>query len=538
VYADDTDIGDASSVTGATVDSNRDPGWLALFSNGNAAVSVMLTGGVAIHALSLRVVATVLPSVVPEIGGLRYFAWATTVAVVSAIWGAAFAAPLARSRGLRGAYRISLVLFIAGSITCAAAPDMGVFLAGRLFQGLGGGLLVALAYTTIQRVFPAGLRTRAMVLVPGIWGVAALCGPLLGGALAEWGFWRWAFWIDVPVAAVVAILAECSLPRSAEMDATGVVAQARATIGRLALLGASVIAVAIGGVSGGALSGGLGLVVGVALLMALLRMEQTADAGVVVFRLLPTGAYRAGNVLGAASLALALMMGGSTAIIYLPYVAVATGGFSPIIGGYLSAIASLTWTAAAMGSASAAGNSAERSMISGPALLALGLFLTGCGLIIGSFAVMALSVGLLGAGIGTAWAHLGNLMIAHAKQNEGDVASAFISTNQMISQAFASALAGMIANFAGFADPALGSIGVVRGVTWLFLAFTLVAAAAVPLSVIAVRLSAARAPTRLLANTAVLPQGGGVRLKLRTRGNTISSPLPALPRKIPRTQET
>src|SRR6266478_2370449 len=179
VLADETEISSASSATGSLADNNPNVGWLALFSNGNAAVSVMLTGGVAIHALSLRVVATVLPSVVPEIGGLRYFAWATTVAVVSAIWGAAFAAPLARSRGLRGAYRISLVLFIAGSITCAAAPDMGVVLAGRLFQGLGGGLLVALAYTTIQRVFPAGLRTRAMVLVPGIWGVAALCGPLL-----------------------------------------------------------------------------------------------------------------------------------------------------------------------------------------------------------------------------------------------------------------------------------------------------------------------------------------------------------------------
>src|SRR5439155_2858003 len=170
-------------------------------------------------------------------------------------------------------------------------------------------------------VFPAGLRSRAVVMVPGSWGVGALCGPLLGGALAEWGFWRWAFWIDVPVAAVVALLAECSLPRSSESGAAGVVVQASAAIGRLALLGASVLAVAIGGVSGGALSGGIGLAIGIALLMALLRMEQTPGAGGARFRLLPTGAYRAGNVLGAATLALALMMGGSTPIIYLPYVA-------------------------------------------------------------------------------------------------------------------------------------------------------------------------------------------------------------------------
>jgi MFS family permease len=366
-----------------------------------------------------------------------------------------------------------------------------------VFQGWGGGLLVALAYTTIQRVFPHALRTRAMVLVPAIWGVAALCGPLVGGVLAEWGFWRWAFWIDVPVAAMVAVLAECSLPRSAGSDAIGVVLQARAAFGRLALLGGAVLAVAIGGASGGALTSGIGLVIGAALLIALLHIEQTSDAGVGRFRLLPTGAYRVHNVLGAASLAMALMMGGTTAIIYLPYVAMEIGGYSPIAGGYLSAIASIAWTAAAFASASDQHRSAAWSMIFGPAVVALGLFLTGCGLIVGSFVFMALSVVLVGAGIGAAWAHLGNLMMAHAEETERDVSSAFISTNQMIAQAFASAFAGMIANLGGFAEPTLGSIGVVRGVSWLFLSFALVAAAALPASVIAVRLSAARQPAAM-----------------------------------------
>src|SRR5215471_11954959 len=89
-------------------DGGRTGGWLSLFRDGTALVSVMITGGVAIHAQSMRVVATALPSVVVDIGGLRFFAWTTTVAIVSAIWGAAFAAPLAKSRGLRHAYRIAL----------------------------------------------------------------------------------------------------------------------------------------------------------------------------------------------------------------------------------------------------------------------------------------------------------------------------------------------------------------------------------------------------------------------------------------------
>src|SRR5436309_5525097 len=105
---------------------------------------------------------------------------------------------------------------------------------------------------------------------------------------------------------------------------------------------------------------------------------------------------------------------------------------------------------------------------------------------------MALALVLVGGGIGIAWAHLCNLMMAHAKETERDVSSGFIYTNQMIAQAFASALAGMIANLAGFADPTLDANGVVGAISWLFLTFALIAAASIPASVASVRLSAAR----------------------------------------------
>jgi MFS family permease len=134
----------------------------------------------AIHALSMRVVSTALPIVVTEIGGLRFFAWTTTVAVITAIWGAAFAASLLRLCGLRDAYRISLVLFANGSVMCAISPSMEVFLAGRLFQGLGGGFLTALAYATIRRVFRENERTRAIVLMSDILARPHLPAPWWG----------------------------------------------------------------------------------------------------------------------------------------------------------------------------------------------------------------------------------------------------------------------------------------------------------------------------------------------------------------------
>ena len=108
----------------------------------------------------------------------------------------------------------------------------------------------------------------------------------------------------------------------------------------------------------------------------------------------------------------------------------------------------------------------------------------------GSFALVAVALVPVGAGVGLAWAHLGSLMIASAGEADRDLAGAFISTLQLIAQAFASALAGMVASLAGFADPARGGEGTVRAVFWVFLIFSLLAAAAVPAGVRALRCAA------------------------------------------------
>jgi MFS family permease len=469
-------------------------GWLSLFQGGNALIATMISGGMAIHAMSMRVVATALPSVVAEIGGLPFFAWTTTLAVVSAIWGAAFAATMVGLRGLREAYRISLGLFAAGSITCAVAPDMAIFLGGRLFQGLGGGLLTALAYTTIGRAFPANLRTRAIVFLSGIWGVAACSGPMVGGVLAGWGVWRWAFWIDVPFALAVGTLAEITLRKSPGPAASPAPAEAVTALARLGLLTGAALAVSIGSVSGKTLPSGGGLALGTLLMLGLLRVEETPGAA-ASFRLLPSGAYRPGNILGAVSLTMALMAGATTAaVLYVPYVATEVGGYPAIVGGYLGALLAIAWTCASFITASARGAWAARSIIIGPISICLALAIAACALIQGSVFLMALGIGLAGAGMGVAWAHLSNLMMGHAAAAEHDVSSAFIYTNQMISSAFASALAGMIANLAGFGSTRPGTSVVVQSVAWVFISFSALAAAAIPVSIRVVRLSAASRP--------------------------------------------
>jgi hypothetical protein len=117
----------------------------------------------------------------------------------------------------------------------------------------------------------------------------------------------------------------------------------------------------------------------------------------------------------------------------------------------------------------------------------LGMAFSCWSLIYGSLLSTAIALVPVGGGIGIAWAHLGNLMMSHARPAERDVSSAFISTNQMIALAFGSAFAGTIANLAGFADPTLGPSAVVHSVAWVFVSFSILSAAAVPLAMIAVR---------------------------------------------------
>ncbi len=461
-------------------------GWGALFAGPNLARTVVLTGAVAIHAMSLRVVVTVLPVAVIEIGGLRFFAWTLTVAMISAIWGAASAAPLAASLGLRRAYQIALALFVVGSTVCALSPDMGAFLVGRLFQGLGGGLLTALAYTTISRVFPSHLHTRAIATLSTVWSIAALIGPLVGGILAGWGLWRWAFWVDVPLAAAVGMVAQRTILARKGETVSNRAGPSSIAWGRLTLLGGSALAIAIGGLSGRTSDSLIFLAFAILLLALMLRLDDRAARRAGSRRLLPRRPFDPRAPLGAVSLVMALIGGCTIAVVYVPYVITRVDLYPPITGGYLSSVLPLAWAAAALASASVS-RWQHRFIVSGPVVVTLGLMLTGWAVTTHSLTFIAFALASVGAGIGAAWVYLGSLLIEFAGPDEKDIAAAFISVVNLISQAFGAALAGTIANIAGFGNPALSSSGVVHAVLWLFLTMALFPAAALPAAVRAVQ---------------------------------------------------
>ena len=250
--------------------------WSELFSGRNGWRALALTGGVALHAVNVHIVTTVLPSVVNEIGGLDWYAWSTTLFVVGSILGATLSVRLLARLGPRGACLAALVVFSAGSMACALAPAMPWLLAGRTVQGLGGGLLAALSYALIQLVFAPRLWPRAVALVSGMWGVATLCGPAVGGLFAQAGHWRWAFWSLLPLAAVQALLVAVQLRPAAGVRHERPSVMPRIPALQIGLLAASVLVIAASAFLSALAWQAAGVALGLALGVAATRIDRRA----------------------------------------------------------------------------------------------------------------------------------------------------------------------------------------------------------------------------------------------------------------------
>jgi MFS family permease len=434
-------------------------GWRSLMRGGNAGRCLVVTGGVALHAVSIYVVATIMPIIVGEIGGVAFFAWTSTLYIAGSLSGAA-AVPLALTRaGPRAAFRIAFVLFMIGSLICSLAPAMGVMLAGRLIQGIGGGMLPALAYASIRSIFPAALHAWAISILGSVWGVAALLGPSIGGVFAQFDAWRAAFWVDLAVGLLFAAIAQRVLPRQLEQAPA---ASRPFPALRLGLLFSAAIAVSTGGVTGRLGPAMLGLGMAIALVVAMLRLDARAST-----RLFLSGAFVPTTPSGAVSATMGLVILAMSPCIFVPYILKAGHGVAPITGGYVSALIALAWTASSLLTASARGRRARQAILAGPFAMLAGIALDAWALATGSLAAIMVAQCLVGIGIGLGWAHLGALLMDVAPPDEREIAGPFITATQTLASAFGTAIAGMVANIAGLAD-ATTPASVAATAPWLF----------------------------------------------------------------------
>jgi EmrB/QacA subfamily drug resistance transporter len=168
--------------------------------------------GMLLAALDQTIVATALPTVVADLGGAGHQAWVVTSYLLASTIVTAVVGKLGDIFGRKKVFQLAVLLFLAGSILCGLAQSMEMLVASRALQGLGGGAITVTAVAVIGEVIPLRERGRYQGALGAVFGVTTVIGPLLGGLFTDHLTWRWAFWVNVPVAVVVIAIAAVAIP--------------------------------------------------------------------------------------------------------------------------------------------------------------------------------------------------------------------------------------------------------------------------------------------------------------------------------------
>ena len=150
-------------------------------------------------ALDQTIVATAMPTIGRDLGDAANLPWIVTAYLVAATAVTPLYGKFSDIYGRRIVLMVAIVTFVIGSVACALAPTMITLAAARALQGFGGGGLISLAQTIIGDIMSPRERARYQVYIAGVFVLASMAGPLLGGVLAEHLHWSFIFWINVPI---------------------------------------------------------------------------------------------------------------------------------------------------------------------------------------------------------------------------------------------------------------------------------------------------------------------------------------------------
>ncbi len=169
---------------------NRSSSRLILFS-----VAVMLL----LAALDQTIVSTALPSIVADLGGVDHLSWVVTAYLLTSTVAAPMYGKLGDLFGRKLMMQIAVVIFLIGSVLSGMANSMLFLIVSRAVQGLGGGGLFVLALTVVGDVVPPRERGKIQGIFGGVFGIASVAGPLLGGFFVDQLSWRWVFYVNLPI---------------------------------------------------------------------------------------------------------------------------------------------------------------------------------------------------------------------------------------------------------------------------------------------------------------------------------------------------
>jgi EmrB/QacA subfamily drug resistance transporter len=164
-------------------------------------------------ALDQTIVATALPKVVSELGGITQYSWVFTAYMLGSTVTVPLYGKLGDVHGRKPLFIVAITIFLAGSALCGLAQNMVELVVFRAIQGVGAGGLFPLTLAMVGMIVPPRDRGRYQGLIGSVFAAASIAGPLIGGFIVDNVSWRWIFYVNLPVGGVAMAVIIATMPR-------------------------------------------------------------------------------------------------------------------------------------------------------------------------------------------------------------------------------------------------------------------------------------------------------------------------------------
>jgi EmrB/QacA subfamily drug resistance transporter len=164
-------------------------------------------------ALDQTIVATALPKVVSELGGITQYSWVFTAYMLGSTVTVPLYGKLGDVHGRKPLFVVAITIFLVGSALCGLAQNMVELVVFRAIQGVGAGGLFPLTLAMVGMIVPPRDRGRYQGLIGSVFAAASIIGPLIGGFIVDNTSWRWIFYVNLPVGGLALLVILVTMPR-------------------------------------------------------------------------------------------------------------------------------------------------------------------------------------------------------------------------------------------------------------------------------------------------------------------------------------